>query len=66
MKDYDTTTARMAGNIAAGLVGRCNGTLTIVEAEERRVIVQSVRMAKAIVEELKANHPPVPGLPSSR
>ncbi len=48
-KKYDSTVARMAGNIAAGL---CQ------HVEERDLIVSmSVRLARDIIEEIKRTEP---------
>lgn len=44
--DYDTTLARIAGNIASGLVRRFDGSLD-------ELVAESVRLARAIAAEVK-------------
>jgi len=53
-RDYDTTLARMAGNIAAGLVGRWPSPVGITEDDIHDVALVSVDIALEIVDELKA------------
>lgn len=52
-RDYDSTVARMAGNIAAGLVGQENINLHDLDA----IAQMSVRLARAILVETKRTEP---------
>lgn len=56
---YDTTIARIAGNIASGLVGRedFNGNPE-TEAFQCYVAVMSVAFARAIAAEVQRTEPP--------
>jgi hypothetical protein len=55
-KKYDTTIARMAGNIAAGLVGR--GDLLILQKGLFATLAHdSVALARAIVAEVERTEP---------
>lgn len=56
-KDYDTTVARMAGNIAAGMLGGSNFALAgeVYRKEKFDLIKKiSLQMALDMVEDLKA------------
>lgn len=50
--DYDTTIARMAGNIAAGMVNRGEENFNIIAA-------YAVKQARAIVDEVRRTTPEV-------
>lgn len=69
--DYDTSLARMAGNIAAGFVGRgaCNPTDGdgTVRADDvvNRIATWSVKIARAIIAEVKNTDPARATEPSS-
>lgn len=53
MKLYDSTVARIAGNIASGLAH--SPLLANTTREEERIVEVSVRLANAIVDKLKAD-----------
>lgn len=50
-KKYDTTVARMAGNIAAGLVGM-NQYTVMGDSWDHIIRDRSIKLAKAIVKQL--------------
>jgi hypothetical protein len=55
---YDSTLARMAGNIAAGMVGSGSGSVTVWQAEGRSEIAEtSVSLARQIIERCYAVAP---------
>lgn len=51
-RDYDSTVARIAGNLASGYVLRPEGTLNPDD-----IAAWSVRVARAIIEETKHTEP---------
>ena len=52
VKDYDTTLARIAGNIAAGLVNKPG----LLDSEDESIAEMSVNLAEKIVEQIRARH----------
>ncbi len=58
--DYDTTLARIAGNIAAGLVASDFQIYAPAyhEANRTLLIKESVRIARGIVEQVRASQEP--------
>lgn len=55
-KDYDTTIARIAGNIAAGLVSE--PSVNVMSHTLRDIAHTAVLLARAIVVEIKATEAP--------
>jgi hypothetical protein len=51
---YDTTVARIAGNIFSGLTDRA---VTMSDENQRKAVVWSVRQARAIVAEIQRTEP---------
>ena len=58
-RDYDSTIARMAGNIAAGLLASPHFTYASFDDINERIAKDSVGIARAIVAETR-NTEPVP------
>lgn len=56
--DYDTSIARMAGNIAAGLVSRADYEL-LWAGSIPIVVEHTVKLARAIVAEIRVTEPKV-------
>ncbi len=57
-RNYDSTVARIAGNIASGIVS--NGRH--IEPDDPIAVARSVALARAIVEETRRTEPPEPDL----
>lgn len=53
-RPYDSTVARMAGNIAGSLAARNYNTTTILDGVVERIALDSIAIAECIVKKLTA------------